>query len=655
MTTSAAEASLLAAVRSRKRPACRPARPAGQTSGPLVATADPRWDNWAWPALVFGLAAVLAAGFYARFLAVHRHLWDHPLHDRNAHYLYALRLATDLRQGDLLRFLDHLNQAAVWPPLHGLLAAVVLLFGGLDCRVAVLPNVAAWVGTVVFGFLTARRALPHGGITAGLAAALFIAASPAHRAFATDVMLESLGACLSLAVLYAYLRAVQAPGDGRGTGRWLGLALTALFLHKYNYWLLLVLALAAAEIAARRRQVVSHLRPALASCDFRGWCRREVRRPLAWILVLLLGAVAAIGLLKPGPVSLGGQTVSLYPPHNLIHLAYVAFFLRLALWWRMRGRVWATGLDVRIQEVIRWHAWPAAAWLLLPRHPSHFLWYLSLANADAPRPIDVAAGARNCGCWLMEDYHPDLALTVLAGVLCVAGLLAWPRLRRGGPAVLWLVLLAGGLTILHPNQKGRNLHSWVAAGWVAGGIGLASLLYGPLTARRPRIRPWLAAGALAGVAWAQGPALLGAGHAIEGGPKADRPSLMDLTDAYLPDIAGSGRAALLAAVPIRTLTQWAVLERCGRLDRLEEHWWGFAADRAGNRAAFASWLRTTSCDTLVFVGSLPGQPSWEGGPECQRHAELLELLGLQDAFRLVKERDFPEHGCRVLVWRRGTP
>jgi hypothetical protein len=157
---------------------------------------------------------------------------------------------------------------------------------------------------------------------------------------------------------------------------------------------------------------------------------------------------------------------------------------------------------------------------------------------------------------------------------------------------------------------------------------------------------------LAGLAWAEWPALGGAGHAMEGGPRPDHGSLLDLTDAYLPEVARGGRTAVLGAVPVRTLTQWAVLERCGRLDPLEEHWWGFADDRPGNRAAFAGWLRTTACDTIVFVDRLPGRPRWESGPELVRHADLLELLRRQDAFRLAKQRDFPDHCCRVLVWRR---
>ena len=394
--------------------------------------------------------------------------------------------------------------------------------------------------------------------------------------------------------------------------------------------------------------MLSFLRDTRARCDLRSLWRTEVRRPLNWLLVLLLAAVAAILVFKPGPATVGGKSVSLYPPQNLFHIAYVVFFLRLVAWWRESGRQWAAGLDVRVQEVVRWHLWPAAAWLLLPRHPGHFLWYLSLANADPTRSIDVLAGLRTYARWLMEDYHRDLGTTVLAGVLCAAGLLAWRRLRPGGAAVLWLVLLAGGLTVLHPNQKGRNLHSWVAAAWVAGGVGLAALLYGRFTAGCPRAT--LAGGGSAG----------GPGLDAGAGPGRCRPCPRRRAPARTRQPPGphgrlpAGRRGQYPhsrprAVPVRALTQWAVLERCGRLDRLEEHWWGFADDRPGNRAAFTAWLGTTACDTLVFVDRLPGRPRWEDGPECVLHADLLELLRRQDVFRLVKERDFPDHCCRVLV------
>lgn len=606
------------------------------------------------PTLVLAAAIVLAASLYSGFRAVDRHLWDNPIHDRNSHYLYSLRLATDLRQGDVPRFVYHLDQARVWPPLHGVVGAAVLLVGGLDYRLAVLPNVAGWVGTVFFGFLVARRMLPRGGTLAGLVAALFIAASPAHRAFATDIMLESLGAFLSLVVLYCYLRAVQGPGDSRAAGRWLGLALTALFLHKYNYWALLVLTLGVTEAAARPRLLGQGLRRAWQRWDTRSWLSSQARHPLTWVLALFLLPIAAVFWHGPQPLTWRGHSVSLYPPHTLIHLAYVVLFLRVLSWWRASGRKWASGLDVRLQEVIRWHVWPAAAWLLLPKHPSYFLWYLSAANADPSHHFAVLEGLRTYSRWLMEDYHRDLGCTLLAGALCLIGLLCGRRLRPGSTAVLVLVLLAGALTVGHPNQKARCLHSWIAAVWITGGVGLASLIYGRFTAPVARVRPWLAVGVVGGLVWLQGPALSSAGYCLDSGPRPDHPSWVDVTDAYLTDIATSRRTVVLAAVPVRALTQWAVLERCGGLDRLEEHWWGFADDEADNRREFAAWLPSTACDTIVFVERLPGRAPWEAGPECDLHAQLLDVLRGQEVFRLVRQRDFPKHFCRVLIWRRDS-
>jgi hypothetical protein len=45
----------------------------------------------------------LAGGLYLRFLHVDRALWYNPYHDRNAHYLYSLKLAADVRNGRVLQ------------------------------------------------------------------------------------------------------------------------------------------------------------------------------------------------------------------------------------------------------------------------------------------------------------------------------------------------------------------------------------------------------------------------------------------------------------------------------------------------------------------------------------------------------------------------
>src|SRR2546429_3424238 len=46
---------------------------------------------------------------------------------------------------------------STWPPFHGIVLAAVLLVGGIDERLGVLPSLAGWVITVVAAALTARR------------------------------------------------------------------------------------------------------------------------------------------------------------------------------------------------------------------------------------------------------------------------------------------------------------------------------------------------------------------------------------------------------------------------------------------------------------------------------------------------------------------
>jgi hypothetical protein len=532
-----------------------------------------------------------------------------------------------------------------------MLGAFVLLTCGLDQRLAVLPSLGAWVGAVVLAFLIARRMTPRGSTAAGLVAAIFLAASPAHRAFATDVMLESLGACLSLAVLYAYLCAAQATGDGRCQGRMFGLALTALFLHKYNYWLLVLLALATSRIAERPGQWWRWIRQA-KGWDLRGWGSKEVRHPLTLALAFFIALSLVFTVRGPRPLSILDHRISLYPPHGLIHIAYILLFLRGLGWWRSGVREWTDGLSAPAQEVVRWHCWPAAVWLLLPRHPSNFLWYLSPSNADSGQHFDVVEGVRNYARWLCEDYHLDVPSTVLALALCCAGLLAWRRLRPGGSAVALLFLLGLSLTVAHPNQKGRCLHSWIATTWILGGVGGAQMVCVVVRTGWNNVRPLFAIGGVGALAWMQMPALLSPGHALEGGPHPHHASLLDLTESYIPELANSRRATVLAAVPFRTLTQWALLQQTGSLARLEEHWWDFAADSPAERESFLRWLQTTECETLVFLERLPGKAPWVVGPECDRHAGLLDLLRDQEQFLLSKQRAFPHHHCRVLVWQR---
>ena len=212
-----------------------------------------RWTPYLGPAIVLVFALAAAGVQYRDFWADPRPLWSVLQHGRSAHYLSALGFTQALARLNVADIWHQLDAMRVWGPLHAFLLGLPIraeLALGPDYRLAVLPSLGGWVLTMVFGYLLARRIAPWGGELAGLVTVLFVAASPAHRAFALDVMLESLGrravagdACISTS------RLVQG-GVGRASaGRLPASRLAAwLFLEKYNYFILVSAGLVGAEL-----------------------------------------------------------------------------------------------------------------------------------------------------------------------------------------------------------------------------------------------------------------------------------------------------------------------------------------------------------------------------------------------------------------------
>ncbi len=263
-------------------------------------TPTPSWPA-RWPMLTaIGLALTTAIVQYVLFLPQADTLWRDPIHDRNAHYYFGLSLALDVRQGDVGGLVRDLNHARVWPPAHGMLLAGLLTTIGLEPHFAVLPSLLAWAGLLVAVFVLAWRLCPSGGIVAGFAAMLFTLSSPSHRAFATDVMLESLGTCLSLWALERYVALRQTPTIA-GV-RSFALVLLALFLTKYNYWALVVAGIVATEWITRPGQWLTAGRQFLAALPRgrQGWAELapELRVLLAWFVI-----PSVVWLCLPGRLS----------------------------------------------------------------------------------------------------------------------------------------------------------------------------------------------------------------------------------------------------------------------------------------------------------------------------------------------------------------
>jgi hypothetical protein len=600
------------------------------------------------PVLVTIVAAVLALVAFHRFLESPRQLWTSVIHDRNAHYYSAQSLGLNLRHEDLVGVLRDLDGARVWGPLHPVLTGFVLAVTGPDYRVAVLPSLAAWVASAVLVYLVARRSLNWGGNLAGATAVIFFLASPAYQAFAVDIMLEGFGAGLTLLALYCCLRVVQE--NTVAAARALGLALTALFLLKYNYWLLVLLALGIVLIWTYRASWLPDARSALRSISWKPWLIAQARHPVNYVIVVVAAALIIMVLKGGSTLTLAGKAISVRSADNLATAVYALVFLRMLPWWWRRGRQWLAGLSYPLPQLATWHGVPVVLWFLWPKRVSNFVWYLTCDHGSDVERHDMGAAAAYYWHCLGSDYHAALWSLVLATCLASVAVLAWRRLRPGGAAVLLFVLIAAVLAVRYPSHRSRHLHSWLAVGWAVAGMGLALLACNRLTRRFGWVQPCLAAVALIALWAVHMPCLFQAGHAPEGGPKADRPSVLDLTDRIQPTLANSSRPAVFCNVPGKFLCWWTAAEHPGRRRRPETELRGDPTAEAFP-TAFAHWLDTTSCDAIIYIDLPPGSAFYEG-VSLAGYEKAPRLLAGQSAFRLVERQTLPECGCRFSVWRR---
>jgi hypothetical protein len=610
---------------------------------------------------VIVLALTVAAFAFAQFLDTSRLLWGSLVHDRNAHYLFGLSIAQDIQHGDLRRLLADLDGARTWPPLHGILVAVVLLIGGTSAHLAVLPSLAGWVGTIVFGFLTARRMAPRYGNLSGFLTAVFILVSPAHRVFATDIMLESLGACFSLLAVWLYMVVLQ--NRPVWAQRALALTLTALFFQKYNYWLLVILALAGAEVSSRPQVYLTRIRRLLASIDWAYGARRSWRNPLNYVLAVLVVLLMTLVFGDGHTVQVGGQSVSIHSPHNLLHLMYIVLFVRVAWWWFHGGRAAALDIDPCYRRILVWHGIPIAVWFLWPKRLGYWLWYLFANSGENPQHDlsgSVAYYAMSAG----NDYHIGWWSAALATGLLVAGMITIRQMRPGANAVLFLLLIGALATVPHPNRKSRFLHSWMPAGWAVAGAGAANLL----PRRWPRALrpagPAMTASTAGVIALFHAQGFVSAGDSPERGHHDYLPaSTRDLTDYYLPALADSEHPAVFSTMEIKHLLRWSFMEKGGLRDKLEVDWKRLVAphptlphDEKGSWAQrIEAWLEATRCDTLVLIDIPPATYWHEKTNQNEVLASQLQAwLASQSVFRLAQQRHFSMYGCRVSVYRRAS-
>ncbi len=384
----------------------------------------------------------------------------------------------------------------------------------------------------------------------------------------------------------------------------------------------------------------------------------ELRQPLNYIALAFVGAAIAVIVSGGWIIALGRWTMSAQEPHNFVHFAFIAFFLRVAWWWRKTGRAWSQeAMPATLRTTLLWHLSAVAVWFLMPKRLSYFLWYLGPTNDDQKREsVPFMHGLPTYVQGLQEDYLPlSWGIYLFAGI-SVLGLIVLalalfnPRMMKpGAAALLFFYVVAAYLTCQHPMLKNRFMHSWIAAGWIIGSIGLIYCvqalagLIGP--AWRPRAAFYVSAVFLA----LHGPAFLEPGHAQEGGLKPSLPSPLCITDTYLPALADAKNPTILSNVSARFLWTWTFIEA--------NHHQNMAAEIKnfksfeGNPAEAIHWLETTRSDALVLIDIRPGTTFDWKTDEYVDLAAFHEALAGQSTWMLGERWQMPK-GVSITLWRK---
>lgn len=601
--------------------------------------------------LMVVLVVVVVGLAYRTYCDHLRSRWSSIYHDRNAHYQAGLNIAVSLRDGDLLRaVLDWDAAGLAWPALHPTLLALVLTVAGPSPAAAVWPSLVGWAASAVLAFVIVRRLGGAYGSFGGMTAAVLMLASPALQALGSDVMLESLGLALTLACLYAYLLYCDRPTPM--TGAVLGGLLATTFLHKYNYGGLVVLSLAAAEVLRRPGAVIAGLRTVMAAVPWRLWLANQLIRPLNYVIagLLVFSAVVAIAggwAWEPVP----GIRWEVRQTRLFVHAAYAVALLRLVVWWWSGGQAAAARLLGRPQvTLLTVAAVPVALWFLLPFRLHYFFWYAGPGNAPPGLSHTLPEAVRYYGGGFVRDYHVTPLIAGVAAVWAVVGVFALSRSRAtpaGWGALLCLWVIPGVLTLVHPNQQLRFLHTWAPVLWLVSGVGMAAMLAGLARGLGPTAARLLGSVALAGFGTAlvaMTPAVAHVSPYLGRGYDRGDASLRDLYDAYLDRIDGREPTAVLTNLPDASW-RWPFIERFGHHRGLRHNLREVGAFDPVTAAAAEAWVAHTVCHTVVFVEIPPDSPLYEPPVMATDNAALLTVLCRQSRFRLVH---------RVVVGRLGT-
>jgi hypothetical protein len=193
------------------------------------------------------------------------------------------------------------------------------------------------------------------------------------------------------------------------------------------------------------------------------------------------------------------------------------------------------------------------------------------------------------------------------------------------------------------------MHSWIAAGWIIGAVGLICSVQALAGLVGQAWRPWAAGIVCVFVVALHGPALLEAPHAQEGGVKPEQPSPLAITDTYLPALKGAGNPTILSNVSTRFLWTWTFIEA--------HHHQNMAAEIKnfktfeGNPEPARRWLETTRSDALVLIDIRPGTMYDCMTDEYVELAAFHQALAGQTVWVKSQSWEMPE-GVSITLWHK---
>lgn len=182
--------------------------------------------------LVVILLDALVAVLVGRQIVAYR---DYPFDtDEAFHANGGLMLAMDLRAGDLGAFVVDSYRQSAYPPAFSWLEAPVFLIAGASPLAARMCSLACLLAAALVMYAIGLELDERFGWLVGLVAAALTLSAQTILAYAAMAMLEVPGLLVSLAALWAYLRATKRPTSWRLVLVSLLMALTVLTKYPYG-------------------------------------------------------------------------------------------------------------------------------------------------------------------------------------------------------------------------------------------------------------------------------------------------------------------------------------------------------------------------------------------------------------------------------------